>query len=391
MKISLLDELLNSPRAITTTLLGVAIILIASIPAYYGLQPALSKYMPEVPPLTLSVLALCVVFIMILIAFTGHSLQRNWVKVTGHVLNFMFMGFALIMGSLIASSDATNTVAIENNASAYVAQLETQLANKEGIEAQALGSPATAKAHAEFLALSDRSKTSKGAPIWNVTSDCMRPGSYITACASLQSAHDKVRAAQRVATAEITASLNAELTKARQGVVKTIAGPEATNKLAIAAQRFITDPGTLLAVDVLGGLVLAISFELLIYTALFVITLSPASDGPAEPQHFDIEPLVPVSQAQQPQSQPDSLLGFDQDWFVAHEFSPQGASLAAKLFAEGYASGLAIPKRTTQAKLGVGREKLLKEVLDPLVACGLVEKNGDDYTWALKSAVEGLD
>lgn len=392
MKISLLDDLLNSPRAMATTLVGLAIVFIAGVPSYYGLQPVLDMVNPGHNPIVSQLSALLITLLITWTAFIGHKLQRPWLKAVGHGFALLTAAVAFLTGSVLSDLGASTATTLSSSAAAQVTQLEQQLANKEGIEAQALGTEAANEAYTSFLALSATQKTSKGAPIWNATDDCMRPGSYTSACAKLQAAHDKVRVAQRIEAAEITASLNAQLTEARKGVVSNAAAPQ-SNKLAIAAQRFVSDPSVMLVFYTTLGIGLAVFIEALAYTALFIITLSPASDGPAEPQHFDIptpEPAImpaPVTVVQAA----GSLQGFDQDWFISKGFTPQGALLAAQLFASNYASGVSIAKRSTQAQLKVGRDKLISEVLEPLVACGLVAKTGDDYSWALKSVVEELD
>lgn len=393
---TLLESVLQHPNTVLSAFVIALVVFLSTVTSLLGLAQFFSLVYTGLASWQIGGFALAVSMLILYSAYAGHVYNLYWLKVSGHTLSVLTASIAILSGALVSDMQALDHVKVSQSIEAQITEVTTELSSREKLEAFALTQPTVVDAASAFNALSAKSLGPKGAVLWESTSNCTRPGKYTTSCSKLVTARDLYTAAVRAEVSKHEQNLKAQLKGLR--VPTTQATPlnaEKANPLAVSVQRFVST-GALGIVYVIGGIVMAVMFELLFYITLFVVTLKAKSfnfDSYVAPKYDDVDDVddvEPYSDLDEPAFVKREQVQLDQAWLMSKGLTGEQSILTLKLFGM-YKPGCAIAIRSTHETLGIGRPKF-QEMLEKLVGLDFIYASGVDgrtvYTWTTNTLNE---
>lgn len=304
----------------------------------------------------------------------GHARKSKALTWFGHSLNYTFACVSLVVGSLGSSYDAHQAVSVSVTNKTVVEELTAQVNDLAGLNAWARAQPTIAPEQSKFDSLVATKRTDKGALIWEVTDECMRPSVHVRDCSVLNASNAKLQGLISSSVALRKEALRKELSEARA------VAPQATEKpstaLMIEVQR-VTEEGFLGTLFFMLGL----SFATIVEATLFVVLNIAATQR----SHLEATAVEAATVDSTPKATLSGSKTIDQAWLMANGFNGEWALKALTLLGT-YQAGLPIKMLPSFKLLKTSREKLISNVLEPLEALGFVDAVEDDtgvktYTW----------
>lgn len=301
----------------------------------------------------------------------GHVRKSRALTLFGHGLNYTFACVALVVGSLGSSYTAHQAASEVRTARTVAEELTVQINDLAGLAAWASAQPNVAPEQSKFESLVAAKRTSKGALIWEVTDECIRPSVHVRDCSILNAQHDKLQGLINSTVALRKDTLRQQLSDTRSEAPK--AGPESSTALMMEVQR-VVDDGLVGRLLLLLGLVTATIIEALLFVVLYIASTQRG--------HLEVHE-APVEST--PSSAPSVTKTIDQAWLMSKGFNGEWALKALTLLGT-YQAGLPVKILPSFKLLKTSREKLIGNVLEPLEALGFLDAAEDSsgvktYTW----------
>lgn len=297
----------------------------------------------------------------------GHVRKSRALTLFGHGLNYTFACVALVVGSLGSSYTAHQAASEVRTARTVAEELTVQINDPAGLAAWARAQPNVAPEQSKFESLVAAKRTSKGALIWEVTDECIRPSVHVRDCSILNAQHDKLQGLINSTVALRKDTLRQQLSDTRSEAPKVML--ESSTALMMEVQR-VVDDGLIGRLLLLLGLVTATIIEALLFVVLYIASTQRG--------HLEVQEAEEVAA-------PSVAKTIDQAWLMSKGFNGEWALKALTLLGT-YQAGLPVKLLPSFKLLKTSREKLIGNVLEPLEALGFLDAAEDSsgvktYTW----------